>query len=83
MTDLDDPQASRLAEIVHHVIAPLVAIDGGVIEWKGTHDGVAVVRLGGACAGCPGQWFTLRAVLLPALQSVDPSITDVKVEVAI
>ena len=75
---LGEPR-DRLADLVREVLAPLVAVDRGEIEWVGVVDGVAEIRLGGACAGCPGQSFTLNAVILPALRAVDPSLSGIRV----
>jgi Fe-S cluster biogenesis protein NfuA len=54
---------SVVAAIVREVlaeIAPLVAQDGGVIEFVSYDDGIVTVRLGGACATCPISLMTLR-----------------------
>lgn len=85
MTDDEkqSPTHARLAEVVRDVLGPLVAVDGGSIEWLGLRDGVAEVQFGGACAGCPGQTFTTRAVVLPALRVVDPTIQRVVVKVKV
>ncbi len=79
--ELDPSQ--RLADAVRNVLAPMIAIDGGEISWVGVEEGVAWIALRGACAGCPGQPYTTSAVVLPALQAIDPTITAVKVRVAI
>ena len=73
----------RLVAVVRDVLAPMVAVDGGSIELIDVRDGIAEIALGGACAGCPGQAFTSREVVLPALQTVDPGIVAVKVSVAL
>lgn len=55
--------AAAVAEIVRAVladIAPLVARDGGNIEFISYDDGIVTVRLGGACATCPISLMTLR-----------------------
>jgi Fe-S cluster biogenesis protein NfuA len=39
---------------------------------------VVEVRFGGACRGCPGQAYTLKGVVLPALQATDPTVRDVR-----
>lgn len=70
-------------EVVRTVLRPLIEVDQGVINWVGVRDGVAEIELGGGCAGCPGQQFTVRAVVLPALRAIDPAITQVKVKLAL
>lgn len=72
-------EAQALRDVITEVLAPLVEADEGTLELVG-RDGAAVeVRLGGACRGCPGQSYTVRDVLLPALQRVDPSVESVRV----
>lgn len=63
---------------IDHVLAPLIAVDGGALTLVGRRDDVVEVRLTGACRGCPGQSFTLKGVVLPALQAADPSVRDVR-----
>lgn len=79
----DEQLTDRLAEVVRTILGPLVVADGGEIALVGVRDGVAEITLGGACAGCPGQSFTTRDVVLPALKAVDPSIVSVKVTLAV
>ncbi len=80
---MDQQPSVKLAEVVKDVLAPLVAVDGGEIELVSVVDGVAEITFRGACAGCPGQAFTTREVVLPALQAVDPGIVSVKVTVVV
>lgn len=68
-----------LAEVCERVLAPLVAADGGRLLYVGRTEGVVEVNLSGACLGCPGQRYTLDGVILPALQSVDATVTAVRV----
>ena len=55
-TDLHD----RVARAVV-LAAPLVGLDAAAVEVVNVADGIASVRLGGACAGCPA---TLQAVIV-------------------
>ena len=79
----DDERSQRLAEAVATVLAPMVAADGGSIEWVGLEAGVAHVRMGVSCAGCPGQTYTTRNVVLAMLQTLDPDVHDVRVRPAV
>lgn len=67
-----------LARTFAEVIAPLVALDHGTVSLVRRAGDVVEVRFGGACKGCPGQSYTLKGVLLPALQAADPSVRDVR-----
>jgi Fe-S cluster biogenesis protein NfuA len=75
--------ADELASVVREVLAPMVAVDQGTIEWEGVKGDVAQIALGGACAGCPGITMTANSVVLPALRAVDPNIKSVKVRVLV
>jgi Fe-S cluster biogenesis protein NfuA len=79
----DEQVSDRVVEVVRAVLAPLIEIDGGEIELLAVKDGVAEITLRGACAGCPGQSFTAREIVLPALRAADPRIVSVKVTVAV
>jgi Fe-S cluster biogenesis protein NfuA len=79
----NDELTARLEAVVRDVLAPLVAVDRGLISWLGVREGVAEIELGGACAGCPGQHFTAQGVVLPALRAVDPAIKSVKIKTVV
>jgi Fe-S cluster biogenesis protein NfuA len=80
MTVVADPQDHRaLRALIESVLAPLVAKDGGRLQWVRRVDGVVEVSLGGACLGCPAQRDTADAVLLPAMRAVDPTVSSVRV----
>jgi Fe-S cluster biogenesis protein NfuA len=75
-----DGVRNKLEQLVRDVLAPMVAIDGGTVEWVGLENGIAEIRLGGACAGCPGQHYTAQSVMLPALRAADPSVRSVRIK---
>lgn len=74
----DAPNHTALVTALDEVVAPLVAADGGTLTFVRRRGDVVEVRLAGACRGCPGQSYTLKGVVLPALQAVDASVRDVK-----
>jgi Fe-S cluster biogenesis protein NfuA len=55
---------------IDEYIRPLVEADGGRIDLVDVSDNRVVIRLSGACRGCPGQPFTLSRVIEPALKKV-------------
>lgn len=69
---------AALTRTVSEVVAPLVAADNGTVTLVRRTGDVVEVRFGGACRGCPGQSYTLKGVLLPALQATDPTVRDVR-----
>lgn len=72
------PDDAPITRTLSEVIAPLVAADNGTLTFVRRSGDTVEVRFGGACRGCPGQSYTLKGVILPALQAVDASVRDVR-----
>jgi Fe-S cluster biogenesis protein NfuA len=60
----------RAEAAVREYIEPLVRADGGQIEVVEADEKRVVVRMSGACAGCPGQVFSLEGLIVPVLKRV-------------
>jgi Fe-S cluster biogenesis protein NfuA len=56
----DDPLRAAVREILAEEIAPAIHRDGGDIELIDIVDGIAYVRLVGACRTCPAATLTLK-----------------------
>jgi len=69
---------SDLRERVEHAlkneIAPALLLDGAGIEVLEVTDGVASVRLTGACAGCPATIMTIITSLEDELRKKVPEV---------
>lgn len=59
-------------------IRPHLKADGGDIELVDIEDGVAKVRLKGACAGCPMSTMTMKWGVENFLKKRVPEITKVE-----
>lgn len=60
-------------------IRPAIQMDGGDVELVDiTEDGVAQVRMVGACGGCPMSMVTLQAGIERIIKRKVPSITGVQ-----
>ena len=59
--------ASRIAQLVETIVRPLVEADGGEVELVEESAERVVLRLRGACAGCPGLPYTRGHVIAPLL----------------
>ena len=70
----------RVARVIDEVIRPLVEADGGRIELVAVDAQVIVVRLSGACAGCPGAPYTTSRVIEPLLRAAAGHDVAVRVE---
>ena len=60
----------RAEAAVREYIEPLVRADGGQIEVVEADDKRVVIHLSGACAGCPGQVFSMQGLIVPVLKRV-------------
>jgi Fe-S cluster biogenesis protein NfuA len=58
-------------------IRPRLQMDGGDIEFVAIEGDKVLVRLKGACAGCPSAQFTLAAVVERVIKAKVPEIKQV------
>jgi Fe-S cluster biogenesis protein NfuA len=54
-----DDLRARVEQTIRSEVAPALELDGAAIEVLDVADGVARLRLGGACASCPATIWTL------------------------
>ena len=67
----------KVAEILEKV-RPILQRDGGDVGLVDVNqDGVVLVRLKGACQGCPGATMTIKAVIENLLVKEVPGVTQV------
>jgi Fe-S cluster biogenesis protein NfuA len=71
---------SALDTVIEEVIRPLIEADGGRIESVEENGSEVVVRLSGACAGCPGFPLTRLNVIEPLVQKALGAAVKVTVE---
>ena len=57
-------------------IRPTLRADGGDVELVDVKDGVATVRLTGACGGCPMSTMTLRMGVERVIKKEVPEIKE-------
>jgi Fe-S cluster biogenesis protein NfuA len=76
------PASATLAERVTRIIElmrPTIQADGGDLELvEVSEDGDVVVRLHGACVGCPSSSLTLRTGIERNLQVHVPEVRSVR-----
>ena len=58
-------------------IRPALVADGGNVELVDVRDGVVMVRLVGACSGCPMATMTLRNGIERVLKDQLPEVKEV------
>jgi Fe-S cluster biogenesis protein NfuA len=59
---------------------PYMATHGGTVELLGVEDGVARLRLGGSCKGCPSSAATLEFAIKEAIDQAAPDLLGLEVE---
>lgn len=67
-----DPFEGEVAELLERDVLPAVRRDGGDLRLLGVRDGVARVRLVGACRSCPSSRITLERGVRAALERAFP-----------
>lgn len=75
--DLSGPVAEQVREVLTNQINPAIASHGGQAELVAVEDGVAYVRLGGACQGCGMANVTLTQGIESTIVSMVPDVHQV------
>ena len=76
----DSETVAMIKELIETRVRPAVQEDGGDIEFVsfGEDDGVVVVRMRGACSGCPSSAVTLKSGIENMLMHYVPEVTSVE-----
>ena len=75
--DLSGPIPERVDQVIREQINPSIAAHGGTAELVAVEDGVAYVRLGGACQGCGLAGVTLSQGIESTILSMVPEVAQV------
>jgi len=67
-----------IKELIETRVRPAVANDGGDIVFRGYREGVVILHMRGACAGCPSSTATLRNGIENMLKHYVPEVTEVR-----
>lgn len=78
MTEQTNNDLREKVQAVLDQIRPNLQADGGDVELLDIVDGVAQVRLQGACHGCPMAAMTLQMGIERILKSEIPEITGIE-----
>lgn len=73
--DTPDSFEARLAAVIEKV-RPFLQMDGGDIELVAVEDKNAMVRLVGACHGCPSAVYTLKMGVEQAIRKEIPDFGE-------
>ncbi|MEZ5813762.1 MAG: NifU family protein [Alphaproteobacteria bacterium] len=75
----DDEISAQIRELIETRVRPMVAMDGGDIEFESFDDeGVVWLRMRGACAGCPSSTMTLKSGIENMLKHFIPEVEEVR-----
>jgi Fe-S cluster biogenesis protein NfuA len=74
MPDGEEEVLARVRRVLAEEVAPLLQMDGGSVEVVCVSEGVVQVRLGAACAGCPGSVYAVVMGLEEELRRRVPGI---------
>jgi Fe-S cluster biogenesis protein NfuA len=72
---MSDDLRTRVARVLTEEVAPELFMDGDAVELLDVSDGVAQVRLLGACGGCPS---TLQAVIMGLDRELCRRVPEIK-----
>jgi Fe-S cluster biogenesis protein NfuA len=76
--DAMDEISLQIKEIIETQIRPSLVKDGGDVSFQGFNDGIALLRLKGACAGCPSATITLKQGIERVLKHYVPELKEVR-----
>ncbi len=74
----DDEISAQIRELIETRVRPMVAMDGGDIEFESFDDGIVMLRMRGACAGCPSSTMTLKDGIENMLKHFVPEVIEVR-----
>lgn len=74
----DEETVKTIKELLDTRVRPAVANDGGDIVFHGFKDGVVLLHMRGACAGCPSSTATLRHGIENLLKHFCPDVQEVR-----
>ena len=74
----DDEISAQIRELIDTRVRPMVAMDGGDIEFQSFEDGVVMLKMRGACAGCPSSTMTLKDGIENMLKHFVPEVMEVR-----
>ena len=74
----EDEISAQIRELIDTRVRPMVAMDGGDIEFESFEDGIVLLRMRGACAGCPSSTMTLKSGIENMLKHFIPEVQEVR-----
>jgi Fe-S cluster biogenesis protein NfuA len=76
--EADAEVVDQIKELLDTRVRPAVAQDGGDIIFHGFENGVVLLEMHGACAGCPSSTATLKGGIENMLRHYVPEVMEVR-----
>ena len=80
MNSIKNPINDRIKSVLENRINPMLKGDGGGVKLTDFKDGVVMIKLTGACAGCPMAQMTIQNGIERILKEEIPEIKRVEAE---
>ena len=77
-SEADAEIVDQIKELLDTRVRPAVAQDGGDIIFHGFQNGVVMLEMHGACAGCPSSTATLKGGIENMLRHYVPEVMEVR-----
>lgn len=74
----DSEDVKTIKKVLNNEIRPMVALDGGDIQFLKYEQGILFVKMKGACSGCPSSQATLKNGVEDRLKKIIPSLVSVQ-----
>ena len=74
----EDEISMQIRELIDTRVRPMVAMDGGDIEFESFEKGIVLLRMRGACSGCPSSTATLKMGIENMLKHFIPEVQEVR-----
>jgi Fe-S cluster biogenesis protein NfuA len=78
VSEEDTAVVAQIKELLDTRVRPAVAQDGGDIIFRGFDQGVVLLHMQGACAGCPSSTATLKMGIENMLRHYIPEVVEVR-----
>ncbi len=76
--EADAEVVEQIKELLDTRVRPAVAQDGGDIIFHGFENGIVMLEMHGACAGCPSSTATLKGGIENMLRHYVPEVVEVR-----
>lgn len=74
----DTPVVKQIKKVLREEIKPVVALDGGDVEFAKFENQILYIQMKGACSGCPSSQATLKEGIEVRLKQAIPEIQSVE-----